>query len=125
MNDATAMRVFHSVAHSAEQLQPIADGEALFVTVAVDRNSLHEIHHQVRESFTRGATVEQGDDIWMIQFRQGLTLGEEALVDLDAFAGRSQHFYRHAFLVMLICALGEIDDRGSASTQFAKYSIVA
>src|SRR5208283_401434 len=69
MNDEVLMSEANGVAHSAEQLQPLADGELMCVAVLVNGHAIDELHHQVGIAFFGAAAVEQSSDVRMFEAR--------------------------------------------------------
>ena len=44
----------------------------MLVAIFIDRAAFHIVHHQEGQPFGRAATIEQLDDVGMVQARQGL-----------------------------------------------------
>ena len=90
MNDEGAMRVLHRITHHAKQAQPRLEWKTLGGAPFVDRDTLDELHDQIRHPVWREAAVEQGADVGMSQLGEHLTFGAKALDGVGVGRARSR-----------------------------------
>jgi hypothetical protein len=82
VDDGLVVRVLHSLADLAEQLQPLAAGQPVPVAEVGDRQAADVLHHEVGPPVEGGARVEHLGDGGVIHPRQSLSLGLEAREEL-------------------------------------------
>lgn len=80
MDDQVLVRGMHGGAHAAKEREPFGHREPVPIAVHVDVLAIHVLHHHVRDAIGRGAAIEQTRDVAMIQPRQDLALGPQAIV---------------------------------------------
>ena len=89
------MRVADGVAHAQEQRQPPAHSQRALVAVVGDPEAIDEFHDQVWQAAGRRATVDQLRDRLVLERREDLSFGPEALRQI-AVAHGANEFDRHA-----------------------------
>ena len=84
-------------------------GDAQLVPVAelVDRQAVDVLHDEVGDALVRGAAIEQAGDVPVVQAREDLALGPQAVVIGPGDQVRSHQLHRDLVLV-LPDALGEV-----------------
>ena len=83
MDDAFLMRVLHAFAELDEQVETLADGQAMAVTVGCQRLAPHILHREVRAALGRAAAVEDFRNGGVFHQCQSLALSLEARHDLS------------------------------------------
>jgi hypothetical protein len=106
MNDALHVRVLHGVAHGGEELEPLADGQAVAVCEPSDRLALHILHREEGLSRRGDAAVEDARDVRVVHHRERLALLLEARDDGARVHARLDDLDRDA-LHHGLAALGE------------------
>lgn len=104
MHDEPRVRGLHGARDAQEQFQARIQVERAFAAVAVERQAVDVLHHQVRQARRRGAAVVQAGDVRMRQLGQDLALAGEPL-GLRA-AAVFQQLDRHAPPIARVVALG-------------------
>ena len=79
MNHHVLVRGIDGRTDLREQLQPRRDGEAAAVAIFVQARAFHIFHHQVGLPRWGQTSIQQCGDVGMLQVRQNLALGQEAL----------------------------------------------
>jgi hypothetical protein len=74
-----AVRVLHRPAHAGEEAQALGQSDTPRAAVLRDRRSFDQLHDQVRAPVLGGASVHQPRDVRVVQVREDLPLGAEAL----------------------------------------------
>ena len=82
MDDAFLVRMLNAVADLDEQLEALADRQAVPIAVAGDRFTAHVLHHEVRATLRRRPGVEHLGDRRVVHQGQRLALGLETRHDL-------------------------------------------
>ena len=77
MDDALLVRVLDPAADADEELEPLAEIEAVPVAVVVIGIARHQLHHEVGEALIGGAGVERAGDVGVIHHRERLPLALE------------------------------------------------
>jgi hypothetical protein len=78
VDDGFLMGVLHAFADVQEQFEPFAYAEGVIVAVGRDRHAGDVLHHEVRSTLGRGASVEHFCDSGVVHQRQSLPFGFEA-----------------------------------------------
>ena len=94
MDDALLVRVLHAAAHAEEELEPLAQIEAVPVAVVRDRLAGHQLHDEVGESLVGGAGFERAGDVGVIHHRERLPLALEAGEHLVGIHPEPDHLER-------------------------------
>ena len=124
VNDSLLMRVLDGVADVDKQLQPLADGQLVFVTVLRDRNALDQFHRKERPTAVGGAGIQDVGDIGMVHHRQRLPLGLEPCDHLPRVHSRLDDLQRHPPLDRL-GLLGHVDDAHAAFAELLQQLVGA
>ena len=103
------MRVVNRGADREEETQPFADGEAVGIAVFIDRRSGDEVHHEIGPSVRGGAAIQEFGDIRVIEVRQDLAFGIEALERVIAEDAAADHLDGHHFAIQVVDAHGLVD----------------
>jgi hypothetical protein len=88
VDDEVLVGDLDGLAHLAEQDEAPSDRQAVLVAVAVDRDTLDVLHHEVRQAVVGGAAVEQPRDVRVVDGGQDLALGAEATDDVLGVSSR-------------------------------------
>ena len=99
--------------------------EAVLVAVAVDRLAVDVLHDEVRLAVVGHAAVEQPRDVRMIERREDLSLGAEAVASMSASEPAAQQLERDLLLELSVGALGEEDAPMPAAAELADDAIGA
>ena len=89
-------------ADDAKELEALPDAELVPVTVVVDRLTVDVFHHQVRQAFFGGATVQQSGDVRMLDTGQNLTLTAKPLQHLLRCHAATDDLDRYLFLELIV-----------------------
>ncbi len=108
VDNALLMRVLHGLADGDEQLQSLAGGQVLLVTVLGDGDAVDQFHHEIRSTRIRGSGVKHFGDVGMIHHRQCLLFGLESRDHLPCVHARLDDLQRHSPFDRLFL-LGHID----------------
>jgi hypothetical protein len=108
--------VVDCLANGAEQPHALRRGQAAGVAVAVDRLAVDVLHHEVGQAVGRGAAVEQPGDVRVVEARQHLPLGAEALQPLVAAQVAADHLEGDLLLVV-VHAGREVDGAHAAAPE--------
>jgi len=81
MDDEVLMSILDRAANDQEEIQPLADAQAMRRGVLGDRTAFNVLHHQVGLPFVGRPAVENGGDVGVLQARQYLALLAEATLD--------------------------------------------
>jgi hypothetical protein len=119
MHDELAMGVLDRFAHPKEEIEPIVDCVPPVVTVAIDRESLDELHDEERTAILRLTSVQQPRDAWMRQRRENAALALKPPGDLVGFGHRADEFQRALLLELPLYSIDEKYRRHSAAARFA------
>src|SRR5664279_2847292 len=104
MDDEVLMSEADGVADCAEQLQPLADGESIGVTVLVNGYAIDELHHKVGIAFFGAAAVEQSSDVRMFEAGENLAFCLESCYRKTGSKSTLHQLDGHPFLILIICA---------------------
>ena len=88
MHDEVLMRVAHGRAHLQEELHAVAHAEMPRIAPGVDGLARHELHDHVGHAAVGGAAIEQPRDVAMVETREDLPFGPEALLGQAGCARR-------------------------------------
>ncbi|MEM7351389.1 MAG: hypothetical protein AAF657_11320, partial [Acidobacteriota bacterium] len=78
MDDEILVCVLHRGADLAEELDALANAQALAITVLVDASALDALHDEVGSAVFGRAAVEQLGDVGMVELGEDLALATEA-----------------------------------------------
>ncbi len=122
VHDEILMGELDRLADRPEQTQPLGDGEATLVTVAVDRRAGDVLHGEVREPHLGDAGIEQLGDVGVLQPGQHSPLLQEAPHPVarsePAFAHQLE---RHSLLHVL--PLGQKHHAHPAGAQLVEHPV--
>ncbi len=107
------MRVGHGFAHEPHQSQTLGEDGLRSRAVVGDRLPLYELHHHVRAPILGRASVQKVRNSGMIEARQDLPLGLEALQMRSRFA--LHELQRRQLLKLTVGAGGSVDLAHSAA----------
>src|SRR5947208_15668932 len=105
------------LANLSEEAEPLASAEIVLVAVISDFDALHQLHHEVRPSSLRRATVMDLGDVGMVHQRQCLPLGFKAGNDASSVHAQLDDFEGDAPTHRLLL-LGHIDNPATALAAF-------
>ncbi|MNM94167.1 hypothetical protein D3C81_1065620 [compost metagenome] len=105
MQHQLLVRGLHDATDIQEQLQPLLQAQLMLHAPAVQRHAIDELHHQIRMTIRRGATVVQPCHLRQLQIRQHLPFRAKAF-DFDRTGQAVQQLDRHRALVNTIGTLG-------------------
>ena len=91
MDDALLVRVLHAAADAEEELEPLAEIEAVPVAVVGDRLAGDELHDEVGQPLVGGAGVEHAGDVGVVHHRERLPLALEAREHLVGVHPEADH----------------------------------
>ena len=89
----------------------------------VDGDSLDILHDQIRQTFFGAASIEEFDDVGMVQCCQCLAFVAEAAKDVILASTGFDHLDGHALAVLAISSLRQIDHRHTAVPTLADNSV--
>ena len=107
MNHHVLVRGIDGRTDPGEQLQPLRDGKAAAVAVFVQARAFHIFHYQVGLPRLGQTSIQQRGDVGMLQVRQNLTLGQEALDQVAAADSRTNQFDGDFLFVLLVGPPGQ------------------
>ena len=108
VDDAVLVRELHGARHLPHQLQARFERQAVRLAVRGDRHSRDVLHDEVCLAGRRHSTVEQRDDVGMLERGQNLPLGAESARRFAAARRRVRDLDRDAVPEEAIGALGEV-----------------
>src|ERR1035441_7785851 len=124
MNDPLLMCVLDSLTNLNKEVEALAGGKSLFITVVRDFDTTHQFHDEVRSASVGGSGIQHLGDIRMIHQRQGLAFGLETrdhLLGIHAqFDDLERHAPTHRFRL-----LRHIDDPTAAFANLLKELVAA
>lgn len=109
-------------AHLPKQLEPLRDVQSPVVAVAVDRDALDELHHEIRRTVVRRAAVVESRDVRVIEAGEDPALGLESAQDPLGVQPLMDQLDGHLLLELPIDALAEADDAHPAATDLLEDS---
>ena len=109
------MRVLDGVADDAEQAQACLEGQRLSAAPVGDGNAVHELHHEEGRAVGREAAVQQAGDVGVLEGRQHLPLGAEALAGIRIARAGAHELDRHLELILAVGARGAVDQAHAAA----------
>jgi len=123
VQDEVLVRVVNGRAHLLKKSEAGGDVEPLPVAVLRDRLPVDVFYHEIRQLSVRYAAVEELGDVRVIERREDLTLGSEALVQLIGVPARAQHFHGGAAPELAVVALGEVHDAHPAAAELTRHAV--
>ena len=117
MDDQVLVGVTHGRAHLEEQLHALARARGALLEIPVDGFASDQLHDHVRGPGFGGAPVQHARDVRMLQAREDLALGAEALLGHGAAHIRAHELDRHFGLVQRVVAHGLEHLAHAAGTQ--------
>jgi hypothetical protein len=90
--------VLDRLADLHEQLQPLPRRQVVIVAVLGDRDTVDQLHDEVRSAGFRGPAIEDACDVDVVHHGQGLPLRLEAGDNLAAIHSRLDEFQGHLAL---------------------------
>jgi hypothetical protein len=115
VDDQVAVGVGDAGADLQQQRDPFVHGGAALGAVPVDRDALHEFHHQVEQMVGRGPGIEEPRDIGMLEARQQLPLAHEPVAHREKT--RRQELHGHALGKRAVASLGQVHRAGAAGAE--------
>ena len=92
--------------------------EAVTVAEEIDALAIHVLHDEIRDAVGGGTAIEQACDVAMIEARQNLALGAQAIV-ICAAHETGPHELHGNVMAVLADALGEVHIAHAATTEAA------
>src|SRR5690606_35963186 len=123
MNDQVLMCVLNSAADLQEELEPIANIQAMLVAVFVERLTMDVLHDEERLSFCGFSSVDETRDIRMIETCQDLPLRTEALARIAMDRRRVDDLDRNLCGILAIGTLREINSACASVAEYRDQSI--
>ena len=77
MHHQVPVRVMHGVAHVAEESETLLDREPVRIAVAVHRDAVHVLHHEIRQPRFGDAGVEETRDVRVVEATEDAPLQQE------------------------------------------------
>ena len=118
MHDEILMRVVHGFADALHQTQTGLERQMCVGAIAIQRDPVDVLHHEVRQPMLVGAAVEQTRDAGMIEPRQRPALLLEARQDLLGVEAAPQQLDRDT-LFEHVDARRQVDDPHAAAADLA------
>ena len=118
MHDTALMRVMDRAAHRDEQRHARVDRQSMLVAIGRQRQAVEVVHREERAAVLGAARFEDARDAGMIELRQHLALGLEALQQVLGRRRRRHDLERHA-TTHGFALLREVDDAEATAAQFA------
>ncbi len=117
MHDQVLVCVAHGCADFPEEAQTLANRQLTRLAVHIDGLSRDQLHHHIRQSILRCRAVYQPRDIGMIQVREDLTLGPEALHDEFGVESAAHELDRNFLFIVRVRTARSIDLPHSTAPQ--------
>ncbi len=95
MDDPFAVSVLHRLAHRQEQVEPVAGRELPLIAVLDNRDSPHQLHHEVRPAALGRAGIEHLGDVAVVHQGQRLPFRLEPGDDLARVHARLDDLQGH------------------------------
>ncbi len=105
----------HAVAHLGEQPQPRQHVEPPAVAVAIDRLTLHVLHHEVRLAQRGDAAIEQARQRRVLERRENLPLRPELRHERRVRQPQVHDLDGHPLLELVVGTSGFVDRRHAAA----------
>ena len=116
MDDAVLVRELHCARHLSDEPEARLERQLAGPAMLGDRHARDVLHDEVRLSDRRHATVEEGDDVRVLERREDLAFGAKPAGGVARTHGRTGDLDRDPVLEEAIGTLGEVD---AAHTPFA------
>ena len=119
------MRIINGHADAFEQYQALIYAEFVCVAILVDWNAAHVLHDEVRHAVIGFPAIEQPADIRVIEVRENLPLGEDALHEVLVAPPGLQHLDGDLVLELLVITPGKVDIAHAARAEQPNQPVIA
>jgi hypothetical protein len=104
MNHQLLMGILNRRTHRQKKLQPCADVQIALVAVAIERQPLNVLHHEVRLAVFGASSFQQAGDIRVVQIGEDLAFGDKALSRKSPIEPAPHHLDRDHLMKLIIGA---------------------
>jgi len=120
VDDQLLMRELHGIADTAEQDEPIVNGDVAGRAVFVKGLAIDVLHDDVGHAFVDGAAVIESGNVGVIESGEDLALVAEAGPGRGFIGVEPQDFEGHVFAELIVVAVGQKHSaHAAAAKQFA------
>ena len=117
MDDEPAVRIANNATDAPEEFDALAEAEAPFAAVRVNRLPVHELHHDERDAVLGRAAVDQPRDVRMLECGKDPTFRKEAFAEQAVGETAARELERGALRKAGVGALDEIDRSHAAAAE--------
>ena len=119
------MGVVDGVADVLKQPQAVIDREPVFVAVLGQRHPVDVLHDEVRQAVFGRAAIEQAGDMGMLECREDLAFGTEAVEDVFGVHTAPNNLERDVLFEGFVVAPGEVDLGHTAAPDGPQHPVAA